>query len=89
MDRFVKYYNEERPHRARNRMTPKSAFDGRDKAKPGTPVQDPHFRVRTDKVDSSGKVNLRHDSKLLHIGMGCRYAGCGYTSTSLTSMYGW
>jgi len=75
VDRFVTYYNEERPHRARNRMTPKSAFEFREKAAPGSPIQNPHFRVRTDKVDSSGKVTLRHDSTLFHIGIGRRYAG--------------
>jgi transposase InsO family protein len=75
VDRFVRYYNEERPHRARSRTTPKSAFDTRAKAKPGSPVPNTHFRVRTDKVDSTGKVTLRHDSKLLHIGIGRRYAG--------------
>jgi transposase InsO family protein len=75
VDRFVTYYNEERPHRAKNRKPPKSAFDARAKAGPGSPIQNPHFRVRTDKVDSSGKVTLRHDSKLFHIGIGRRYAG--------------
>jgi transposase InsO family protein len=75
VDRFVQYYNEERPHRARNRMTPRSAFDARAKATPGSPIQNPHFRVRTDIIDTSGKVTLRHDSKLLHISIGRRYAG--------------
>ena len=34
-----------------------------------------HFRVRTDKVDSCGKVTLRHDSKLFHIAIGRRWKG--------------
>jgi transposase InsO family protein len=75
VDRFVAYYNEERPHRARDRLTPRSAFDARDKAGPGTPVQNPHFRVRTDRIDTGGSVTLRHDSKLFHIGIGRRYSG--------------
>ena len=34
-----------------------------------------HFRVRTDKIDSCGKVTLRHDSKLFHIGVGRQHRG--------------
>jgi transposase InsO family protein len=75
LDRFVHLYNEDRPHRARNRRTPRQAFDARDKAQPGTPVAAPHFRVRTDRVDAAGKISLRHDSKMFHIGIGRRYAG--------------
>ena len=56
-------------------QTPRSAFDAREKAAPGSPIQNTHFRVRTDTVDEYGKVTLRHDSKLLHIGLGRRYAG--------------
>jgi hypothetical protein len=75
VDRFVSAYNEERPHRARGFVTPRSAFDALDKARPGDPVAQTHFRVRTDKVDSCGKVTLRHDSKLFHIAIGRRWKG--------------
>jgi transposase InsO family protein len=75
VDRFVAAYNEERPHRARGFITPKAAFDALDKARPGDPVAETHFRVRTDKVDSCGKVTLRHDSKLFHIAIGRRWKG--------------
>jgi hypothetical protein len=75
VDRFVVAYNEERPHRARGLVTPKAAFDALDKARPGDPVAETHFRVRTDKVDSCGKVTLRHDSKLFHIAIGRRWKG--------------
>lgn len=75
VDRFVDYYNDERPHRARDRQTPRQAFDCRDKAAPGSPIAATHFRVRTDRVDTSGSVTLRHESELLHIGIGRRYAG--------------
>jgi transposase InsO family protein len=73
--RFVSAYNEERPHRARGFVTPQAAFDALDKARPGDPVAGTHFRVRTDKVDSCGKVTLRHDSKLFHIAIGRRWKG--------------
>ena len=72
VDRFVTYYNEVRPHRARARMTPQAAFDSRDKA--GPTKRDANFtrelRVRHDKVDKDGSVTIRYKSKLHHIGMG-------------------
>jgi hypothetical protein len=75
IDRFVAYYNEERPHRARGSVTPRAAFDALDRAHPGSPVAKTHFRVRTDKIDSCGKVTLRHGSKLFHIGVGRQHRG--------------
>ena len=56
-------------------MTHLTAFEALDKARPGSPVVKTHFRVRTDKVDSCGKVTLRHDSKLFHIAIGRRRKG--------------
>jgi hypothetical protein len=75
VDRFVEHYNELRPHRARSYVTPREAFEALAKARPGDPVAETHFRIRTDKVDSCGKVTLRHDSKLFHIGIGRRWKG--------------
>lgn len=86
VDRFVGSYNEHRPHSARADHTPKDAFDALDKARPGDPVAGTHFRVRTDKVDSCGKVTLRHHSKLFHIAIGRRWKGTPSGSTSPTSM---
>jgi transposase InsO family protein len=72
VDRFVAYYNEVRPHRAKGRRTPKSAFDSRDKARPtkreGSFTRE--LRVRHDKIDRHGAVTIRYKSKLHHIGMG-------------------
>ncbi len=31
--------------------------------------------MRTDRIDDSGSVSLRYDSKMFHIGIGRRYAG--------------
>ena len=72
VDRFVAYYNEVRPHRAKGRMTPRAAFESRDKARPraGTKSRSKELRVRHDKVDTDGSVTLRYRSKLHHIGMG-------------------
>ncbi|MHB1340489.1 MAG: integrase core domain-containing protein [Coriobacteriia bacterium] len=72
IDTFVAYYNEVRPHRARGRMTPKAAFEARDKARPAAPLFDiPRgTRVRRDRIDGGGAVTLRHKGRLHHIGVG-------------------
>ncbi|MDQ3662768.1 MAG: integrase core domain-containing protein, partial [Actinomycetota bacterium] len=72
VDRFIAYYNNIRPHRAKGRMTPRSAFDSRAKATPRTPdhTYTKELRVRHDKVDQHGTVTIRYKSKLHHIGMG-------------------
>lgn len=72
VDRFVAYYNEVRPHRAKNRTTPLSAFQSRDKARPNKldVLRQRELRVRHDKVDKDGSVTIRFKSKLHHIGMG-------------------
>ena len=72
VDRFVVYYNDIRPHRAKGRMTPRAAFDSRDKARPRAVSTAPsrELRVRHDKIDKDGSVTLRYRSKLHHIGMG-------------------
>jgi transposase InsO family protein len=77
LDRFVAYYNEIRPHRALGRRTPSEAFAARPKATPAGPRLEipPQFRVRRDKVDITGVVTLRHNSKLHHIGLGRRLVG--------------
>ena len=75
IDRFISYYNEQRPHRALGRRTPAEAFAARLKAHPGTSIPATHFRVRHDKVDKHGSLTIRYDSKLHHIGMGARHRG--------------
>jgi transposase InsO family protein len=72
IDRFVAYYNEVRPHRAKGRMTPRAAFDSRVKAGPKkvTNALTKELRVRHDKIDQHGSVTIRYRSKLHHIGMG-------------------
>jgi transposase InsO family protein len=77
LDRFGTYYNEVRPHRAIGRRTPAEALAARPKATPSPPrLEIPsHHRVRRDKVDTVGRITLRHDSRLHHIGLGRRLAG--------------
>lgn len=77
IDTFVACYNEVRPHRARGRMTPKAAFEARDKVRPAGPRLDlpKGTRVRRDRIDSVGRVTLRHRGRLHHIGIGRAHRG--------------
>lgn len=74
LDRFRAHYNAHRPHRALGRRTPQQVFDAKVKAGPGSAAA-VHYRVRRDTVDGQGKVSLRYDSRLLHIGLGRQYRG--------------
>jgi hypothetical protein len=77
LDVFAGYYNHQRPHRALGRRTPAAAFAARPKATPAAPgfTVPAHYRVRHDKVDHTGVITLRHNSRLHHIGLGRRHAG--------------
>ena len=77
LDEFTSYYNTARPHRAIGRRTPVAAWNARPRAMPsrqGIRVSE-HFRVRRDRVDTDGKLTLRHNSRLHHIGIGRRWSG--------------
>jgi transposase InsO family protein len=72
---FVELYNHERPHRSLpGRITPAAAYQLRPKARPGDRTNDTHWRVRNDRVDKTGRVTLRHDGRLHHIGLGHEHA---------------
>lgn len=75
LDRFRLHYNAHRPHRAIARRTPQEVFDAKVKAGPGSAAPPVHVRVRHDTVDGHGKVTLRYDSRLHHIGLGRRHRG--------------
>ena len=73
---FRSYYNTVRPHRALGRRTPGQAYQARPQAVPtATPIDTGHYRVRHDRIDGSGVITLRHNSRLHHIGLGRRHAG--------------
>lgn len=72
--RFRLEYNERRPHRALGRRTPGEVWRAKVKATP-VGAASTHFRIRHDKVDRHGKLTLRYESKLLHLGMGARHRG--------------
>jgi transposase InsO family protein len=74
-NQFVSYYNTCRPHRSLNRRTPSVAYQTRPKATPtGSAQTEPQARVRRDVVDSDGKLSLRHNGRLHHIGVGRTHA---------------
>jgi transposase InsO family protein len=71
LDAFVEIYNHQRPHRSlANRATPATIYAARPKATPAPHETTPHRRVRIDRVDEFGKVSLRHNARLHHIGIG-------------------
>ncbi len=76
LDTFAGIYNERRPHRSLpGRATPATAYAARPKAGPGDRSADTHDRVRTDRIDATGLVTLRHNGRLHHIGIGRAHAG--------------
>jgi transposase InsO family protein len=75
LDTFTERYNQHRPHRSLpHRATPATAYQARPKAIPGNRTADTHHRVRTDRIDDSGVVTLRHHGRLHHIGIGRTHA---------------
>jgi transposase InsO family protein len=75
LDTFTSIYNHQRPHRSLpHRATPATAYTARPKATAGDRASDTHDRVRTDRVDTDGKLTLRASGKLHHIGIGRTHA---------------
>ena len=75
LDTFTAYYNDVRPHRSLDGRTPRAVYLARPKATPiGSPAGKDN-RVRTDKIDAAGKVTLRYNGRLHHIGVGRTHAG--------------
>ena len=75
LDTFREYYNEQRPHRARDRQTPGSAYRAAPKALPAHPRPTGFFRLRHDRVDTDGHVSLRHAARMHHLGIGKPHRG--------------
>ncbi|HEX9505764.1 MAG TPA: integrase core domain-containing protein, partial [Acidimicrobiia bacterium] len=74
LDTFRTIYNQTRPHRSLpHRATPATIYTARPKATP-TARDDPHHRVRRDRIDATGVVTLRVAGRLRHIGIGRTHA---------------
>jgi transposase InsO family protein len=74
LDEFRDLYNQQRPHRSLpHRATPVTIYNARPKATP-TGEPDVHYRVRRDRIDDTGTITLRVESRLHHIGIGRTHA---------------
>jgi hypothetical protein len=74
LDQFVAVDNHQRPHRSLpGRTTPTVAYQARPNATPAA-RHDTHDRVRHDRIDTDGKVTLRVNGRLHHIGIGRTHA---------------
>lgn len=74
LDTFRNYYNAARPHRSLNRRTPAATYAARPKAQPAGSDAGEHNRIRRDTIDTNGKLTLRHNGRLHHIGIGRTHA---------------
>ena len=75
IDAFVTTYNQHRPHRSLpHHATPALAYQARPKATTGDASPATHDRVRHDHVDTDGKLTLRVNGRLHHIGIGRTHA---------------
>jgi transposase InsO family protein len=74
LENFRSYYNTRRPHRSLKGTTPAAAYAARPKATPAGSSTRQHNRIRRDQIDSNGKLTLRHNGKLHHIGIGRTHA---------------
>jgi hypothetical protein len=76
LDQFVTVYNQQRPHRSLpGRATPAVTYQARPKATPTTGRDHhTHDRVRHDRIDADGKVTLRVNGRLHHLGIGRTHA---------------
>jgi transposase InsO family protein len=75
---FRDYYNNTRPHRSLHQRTPTQAYHARSKASPAKNVEG-HWRIRQDRIDDTGVVTLRYNSRLHHIGIGRAHKGTRVT----------
>ena len=55
-------------------MDQTAVFEAKVKAAPAARTGATHFRVRRDRVDKTGRVTLRYQSRLLHIAIGRAHA---------------
>ena len=73
LDEFTGTYNNHRPHRSLNRAVPAAIYQTLPKAQPDPDTTTP-WRIRHDRIDTTGTVTIRHNSRLHHIGIGRRHA---------------
>jgi transposase InsO family protein len=67
LDEFRQHYNEQRPHRALHRQTPGDAYRATPKAAPAGTRAQQHYRLRYDRLDTTGKMSLRRAGRMHHL----------------------
>ncbi|WP_431800390.1 IS481 family transposase [Microbacterium kunmingense] len=76
LDAFREHYNTARPHRARNGLTPATAYAATPKATPAGSRHDAvHYRIRYDHVGTNGKISFRRAARMHHLGIGAAHRG--------------
>ena len=70
LDQFRHEYNTQRPHKSLHHRTPQAAYRSTPKAAPTGTTTGHQSRVRSDRVDKAGKVTLRINGTMYHIGIG-------------------
>jgi transposase InsO family protein len=76
LNAFRHHYNTARPHRARDGLTPTTAYAASPKAAPaGTRPDAGHYRIRYDHVDTNGKISFRRAARMHHLGIGADHRG--------------
>ena len=76
LDVFREHYNTARPHRARDGLTPATAYAASPKAIPaGTRPDAGHYRIRYDHVGANGKISFRRAARMHHLGIGAAHRG--------------
>lgn len=74
LDEFSRIYNHKRPHRAIDKQTPVQAYHATPKALPREGSLAAHYRIRLDRVDKFGKLTLRRNGRVHHLGIGIKLA---------------
>ena len=75
LDEFQAHYNERRPHRALQRVTPGHAYRATPKAAPASNGHAPgHYRLRYDRLDSKGKMTIRRAGRMHYLHAGVEHA---------------
>ncbi len=75
LDEFRGHYNEQRPHRALDRLTPGHAYRATPKAAPARNGHAPgHYRLRYDRVDNGGSMSFRRAGRMHHLHIGKAHA---------------
>jgi transposase InsO family protein len=70
LNQFREHYNEQRPHRALDRSTPGDAYRATPKALPASGYPQGHYRLRYDRLDSTGAMSFRRGGRMHHLGTG-------------------